>query len=445
MNLLSGKYKYKGKISAKVKFMYFPFYVDNKNESTYNVLLKICENVEEWKIIREFSYLKINEDVLYRSYNSLSSGEQTKMLLAGLFLNEENFLLIDEPTNHLDSEGRIIVSDYLKRKKSFIIVSHDRIFLDGCVDHILSLNKTNIEVQVGNFSSWFENFNKKQNSELAQNEKLKKDIYRLTESSKKISNWSNRAETEKYGIQSSGLKADRGYMGHKAAKMMKRAKVVESRQEKAIAQKSGLLRNIETADNLKLFPLDYRFERLIDVDEVEICYGERKIGGKINFELLKGDRIALEGKNGCGKSSLLKMIIGENVPHSGTLRVSSGLIISYVPQITDFLSGRLSDYAENRGIDESLFKAILSKMDFNKKDFERDLSLYSSGQKKKVLIAVSLCEKAHLYIWDEPLNFIDIYARMQIENLLKKFNPTMIFVEHDRTFQNAIATKIIRL
>lgn len=84
-------------------------------------------------------------------------------------------------------------------------------------------------------------------------------------------------------------------------------------------------------------------------------------------------------------------------------------------------------------------------MDFNKKDFERDLSLYSSGQKKKVLIAVSLCEKAHLYIWDEPLNFIDIYARMQIENLLKKFNPTMIFVEQDRTFQNAIATKIIRL
>ena len=97
------------------------------------------------------------------------------------------------------------------------------------------------------------------------------------------------------------------------------------------------------------------------------------------------------------------------------------------------------------GIDETLFKAILRKMDFERIQFEKDISDFSGGQKKKVLIAHSLCEKAHLYIWDEPLNYIDVYSRMQIENLLKEFTPTMVFVEHDRVFQETIATQVIEI
>ena len=105
----------------------------------------------------------------------------------------------------------------------------------------------------------------------------------------------------------------------------------------------------------------------------------------------------------------------------------------------------MSDYAQDNSLDESLFKAILRKMDFERIQFEKDMQDFSAGQKKKVLIAKSLCEQAHLYVWDEPLNYIDIYSRMQIEQLLKAFSPTMIFVEHDKAFRDAIATRIIQL
>ena len=445
LNLLLGKYKYEGKITSSVKFTYFPFDVENKEYLSGEILQTICPETQEWEIIRELSYLRVDEGVLYRPFENLSGGEQTKVLLAGLFLKEGNFLLIDEPTNHLDTEARQVVSDYLKRKKGFILVSHDRAFLDGCVDHILSINKTNIEIQSGNFSSWFENFERRQAYEYSQNEKLKKDIERLSEASKRTSAWADKTEAGKFGVQSSGLKADRGYVGHKAAKVMKRAKATEQRQEQAIAKKAELLKNTENSESLKLFPLTYHSERLLSLSDVELFYGNHKICGPIDFELTSGERVALEGKNGCGKSSLLKLIVGENIGFSGLFNLASGLIISYVSQTTDYLYGTLSDYAKENDIDESLFKTILRKMDFKREDFERNISDYSGGQKKKILIAKSLCQKAHLYVWDEPLNFIDIYSRIQIENLLSEFQPTMIFVEHDKAFQNTIATKIIRL
>ncbi|MNR03233.1 putative ABC transporter ATP-binding protein YheS [compost metagenome] len=125
--------------------------------------------------------------------------------------------------------------------------------------------------------------------------------------------------------------------------------------------------------------------------------------------------------------------------------MGSQLQISYVSQDTSHLQGNLTDYARNHGIDESLFKAILRKLDFSRVQFEKDISSYSGGQKKKVLIAKSLSEKAHLHIWDEPLNFIDVISRMQIEELLLEYAPTMLFVEHDKEFCNRVATKIVEL
>ena len=109
------------------------------------------------------------------------------------------------------------------------------------------------------------------------------------------------------------------------------------------------------------------------------------------------------------------------------------------------INGFLSEFAETNHIDESLFKAILRKMGFSRIQFEKKMENFSAGQKKKVLIAKSLCEPAHLYVWDEPLNYIDIYTRIQIENLLQEFSPTMIFVEHDFAFRSSIATQDIRL
>ena len=146
-------------------------------------------------------------------------------------MREDNFLLIDEPTNHLDMAGREIIKDYLNSKKGFILVSHDRTLLDGCVDHILSINKTNIEVQQGNFSSWYENKIRQDHFEMAENERLKKEIHRLKASASQAGQWADRVESTKIGHKQQikyekniGL---RSYIGEKI------------KTDAAAAQKSG--------------------------------------------------------------------------------------------------------------------------------------------------------------------------------------------------------------
>lgn len=445
LNLLLGKYEYSGTISAKVNFEYFPFAVTSLGNSTIDVIDSIYPDYLQWEVMRELSLLQVAEDVLYRPFDTLSSGEQTKVLLAALFLKENSFLLIDEPTNHLDLNARKIVSDYLSSKRGFILVSHDRAFLDNCVDHILSINKTNIEIQKGNFSSWWENKKMQDNFELAENEKLRKDITRLSSAAKRTADWSDKVEKTKLGTKNSGLRPDRGYIGHKSAKMMKRSTAIESRQQAAIDDKSKLLKNIESAEKLKISQINFHADRLVELENVAIFYGQKTACESVSFTIEQGGRVALYGKNGSGKSSLIKLICGGNITYTGTFRKASQLKISYVSQDTAQLEGNLADYAADHAIDESIFKATLRKLDFSRVQFEKDMSDFSGGQKKKVLIAKSLCEKAHLHIWDEPLNFIDVISRMQIEELLLEYAPTILFVEHDSEFCKNIATKIFEL
>ena len=444
-NLLLGNYEYSGKITSSVEFNYFPYPVSDKNKFTHEILEEICPHAEDWEFLREISYLNVDAEAMYRPFKTLSNGEQTKVLLAALFLNEGQFLLIDEPTNHLDTDARKMVSDYLRKKKGFILISHDRIFLDGCVDHILSINRANIEVQNGNYSSWKLNFDRQQEHEEATNERLQKDIGRLKQSSKRSAGWSHQVEASKNGTRNSGSKLDKGFVGHKAAKMMKKAKNLESRQQKAIEEKSKLLKNVEKTESLKLEQLKFQSNELVVLADVSVRYDDQIVNEPICFIVEQGDRIVLDGKNGSGKSSILKLILGHPIQHTGSVNLGSGLIISYVQQDTSHLKGSLSDFIEEHEIDETLFKSILRKMDFDRIQFEKDISHYSGGQKKKLLIAKSLCEKAHLYIWDEPLNFIDIYSRMQIEELIQQFNPTMVIVEHDKAFQQTVATKTISM
>ncbi|CAN7664732.1 Lsa family ABC-F type ribosomal protection protein [Paenibacillus sp. LjRoot56] len=445
LSLLLGKYEYSGHISANVSFEYFPFQVNNKQDQTLDIINTILPDYQHWELMRELTLLKVTEDVLYRPFESLSNGEQTKVLLAALFLKENSFLLIDEPTNHLDMNARKLVSEYLNTKNGYILVSHDRSFLDNCVDHILSINKTNIEIQKGNFSDWWENKQRQDHYELAENEKLRKDIKRLSDAAKRTSNWSHEVEKTKNGTRNSGSKVDKGYIGHKAAKMMKRSKSIEQRQESAIDERSKLLKNIESAEDLKITQLAYHKNQLAALEHVSIHYGEKIVCQDVSFTIEQGERIALSGKNGSGKSSIIKLLCGEHIDYTGTFRKGSQLQISYVSQDTSHLHGNLTDYAKNNGIDESLFKAILRKLDFARVQFEKDISSFSGGQKKKVLIAKSLSEKVHLHIWDEPLNFIDVISRMQIEELLLEHAPTLLFVEHDREFCDNVATKIIEL
>lgn len=445
LNLLLGKYEYSGTISAQVEFEYFPFPVENKDSMTLDVISDVYPDYQHWELVRELNLLKVSEDVLYRPFDSLSNGEQTKVMLAALFMKENQFLLIDEPTNHLDMHARKLVSSYLNRKSGFILVSHDRSFLDHSVDHILSINKTNIEIQKGNFSAWWENKKRQDQYELASNEKLQKDIKRLSDSAKRTGGWSHEVEKSKNGTRNSGSKVDKGYIGHKAAKMMKRSKNIEQRQQSAIQEKSKLLKNIESAERLQIHQLEFHKNEIVQLDNVSIAYGSNIVCKDINLTVEKGDRIALYGKNGSGKSSILKLICGEDIAYTGQLRKDPQVKISYVSQDTSGLAGSLAEYAMTQGIDESLFKSILRKLDFSRLQLDKDISTFSAGQKKKVLIAKSLSEEAHLHVWDEPLNFVDVISRMQIEDLLLEHSPTLLFVEHDSEFCSNIATSIIEL
>lgn len=484
LNLLLGKYEYSGNLSSTVSFDYFPFKVNDNGTNTLAVIKNIIAPFQFWEqkmdsllnqnseqalldysdiqqlytdhdgyiihelIQKEIGKLNVTADVLERPFHTLSNGERTKLLLAALFLKKNNFLLIDEPTNHLDMEGREKVAEYLKNKKGFILVSHDRDFLDAVIDHVLSINRNNIEVQRGNFSSWQRNKERQDAFELAENEKLKKDISHLKSAAKRTSEWADKVEQTKIGFNPSEVEkniARRAIVGEKSRKMMQRSKNIQRRQKSAIEEKSQLLKNLEQAETLKmnlLFPVK---ERLVEIKNLSIRYRDKIILEHINFTVNAGDRVALCGKNGCGKSSIIKLIIGENIQHTGDCRISSQIITSYLPQDTSFLNGNLKEFAETEQINESLLKAILRKLDITRIQFEKDLSEFSEGQKKKVLLAKSLSQAAHLYIWDEPLNFIDILSRIQLENLILEYCPTIIFVEHDSMFCRHIATKTVIL
>jgi len=365
-------------------------------------------------------------------------------------LRQGHFLLIDEPTNHLDQEARTAVSRYLSKREGFILVSHDRAFLDGCVDHILALNRQDIELQQGNFSSWYENRKRQDAFEQAENNRLKRDIRRLEEGARQSGKWADQAEASKIGRNPKKQETfigTRAYLGEKSRRMQQQRKNMERRQTRAIQEKKELLKNVETVESLKLFPLSYHSQRLVVLEQVSACYGNPPIpvSEPVTMEIRNGDRICLRGKNGCGKSSLFRLILGEQTEAAGKIWRGSGLKISYVSQDTSHLRGSLREYARAFQVEEHLICALLRKLDFSREQLEKPLEALSQGQKKKVLIARSLCEQAHLYLWDEPLNYVDVYSRIQIQELILKFQPTMVFVEHDAEFADRVADQILMM
>lgn len=444
LKILAGQLPYKGEIHASVPMLYFPYAVhgEQRTQMAIEVAQTVNPLAEDWEIIRELTLLHFDIEHLYLQYQQLSNGEQTKLLLASLFAGEARFLLIDEPTNHLDDEAREAVSHYLQQKSGFILVSHDRKLLDSCIDHVLALNKANIELQQGNFSSWYENKRRQEQFEIQQNESLKKEIKRLDQSARQKAGWSDQVEATKIGH---GV-ADRGFVGHKAAKMMKRSKVQEARMNQAIEDKKKLLKNVEEVEQLTLPILDFPKKRMIYVENLNIYFNQHALyENPVSFEVNQGDRVLIAGKNGSGKSSLLKVLLGQHSQYKGKVEISPQLMVGYVAQDASQISGTFKEFAQDQHLDVTHFLMLLRKLGFAREQFEKNLSDLSAGQKKKVLLAAVLCQPCHMYIFDEPLNYIDLESRMQIEAMLLASKATIIFVEHDEVFQDKIATKRIEL
>jgi len=359
----------------------------------------------------------------------------------------------------LDRGARENVKQYLAKKKGFILVSHDRDLLDACIDHVLVLNRQSIEVQSGNFSSWWENKRRKDSFVTAENEKHLREIVKLRKSAAKIASWADKSENSKIGYdprkEPDRCNGTRAYIGAKTKKLQSRVKQAEHRIDKEIAEKEGLLVDLENPVDLKIMPLIHHKERLLNVRDYGITYNDGKtpVFKGLTFCLNRGERIALHGENGCGKSTLIKRILEKtgvakehlNITETGSFETATGLIVSYVNQDTSMLKGGISAFCKERGLEESLFCAVLRQLDMERVQFVKNIEDYSEGQKKKVLLAASLMTSAHLYIWDEPLNYIDVFSRMQIEKLLLQYKPTMLFVEHDVRFREKIATEIVEL
>ncbi len=228
--------------------------------------------------------------------------------------------------------------------------------------------------------------------------------------------------------------------------MMQRSKNVENRMQKAANDKSKLLKDVDVIEPLKMEMDAYHKQNLVLAKDLSLYYEKGKtVFAPVSFEINQGDRVSLMGTNGSGKSSLIKLLMGENIAYDGELHMGSGLRISYICQDTSFLKGTIQDYAKKNDIDITRLLTMLRKLGFEREHFDVRMESMSEGQKKKVLIASSLCTPAHVYIWDEPLNYIDILTRMQIEEVILEDQPTLLFVEHDVMFQDKIATKQIQL
>ncbi|MBR6401906.1 MAG: ABC-F family ATP-binding cassette domain-containing protein [Eubacterium sp.] len=463
LNLLLGEYEYTGSINTDKRFDYFPYKISeaDKEKTAYELSEEWKPGVESWRVVCEMNSLGTEPELLYRPVKTLSHGERTKVMLAVLFSGENEFLLVDEPTNHLDIEGREMIKKYLADKNGFILVSHDSDLLDAVVDHMLVLNRQSIEVVSGNFTTWWENKEKADAYARSENEKHLKEIGKLKVSADRAGRWADKNEKTKIGFdpikEPDRCAGTRSYIGAKTKKMQSRVKNFEKRIDREIEEKEGLLNDVENVKDLKLMPMTHHKKCIVECRDFSLGYSDEKGAVKevfkdIAFQLMNGEILFLNGDNGCGKSSLIKAILQEsgvgenpNMITSGRLEVASGLVVSYINQDTSHLSGSLKDYSVKNGLDYSLFLTLLRQLNLERVQFEKKIEDYSEGQKKKVLIAASLLTPAHLYIWDEPLNYIDIFSRMQIEKLIETYKPTMIMVEHDIRFREKLATKIINL
>jgi len=395
--------------------------------------------VIEARIERELATLGLGEETSGREFATLSAGEQARALIAALFLRGDAFPLIDEPTNHLDMAGRETLGRYLASKGGYVLVSHDRHFLDLCCDHVVSLNRSDVRVNQGSFASWQEQMARDEEHERRRRDHLKREIKSLEDAARRRRSWSGRREKEKSGAY------DKGWVGHMAARQMKRALASERRSREKLEEKKGLLGNVEKERRITLRGEERGPERVLTVNGVAVGFEGRAVLEGIAFSLDRGERLALLGPNGCGKTTLLDAIVGERDVFEGSIHLPGHLAVVRGYQRPRWAEGLLREHLASDGLDETLFRTTMGSLGVCGEIFDRPLETFSMGERKKVDLCRSFLHPAHLLVWDEPMNYVDLDSREDIEEVILREEPTLLFVEHDRRFVERIATKVIEL
>lgn len=450
LNLLQGKLQGTGAIQSKLEFNYFPLNVKNKEQLTLYALEEHVQ-FDQWELERELNLMQVDTNLIWRPFNTLSGGEQTKVLVALSFINKDAFPLIDEPTNHLDEKSRIQVVRYLqKHSQGYIVVSHDRDFLNQITNHILAIEHTEIHLYQGNYASYEDTKEKRDKFNQEKNEKLRGQIKALNESRQRIKGYSLQSENnKKASAHKNEIHADinKGFFGHKAAKIMKRSKNIERRMDKDIQDRKGLMTNVESVPELEMnFQPNYH-STLLETRHLDLKVKDKKLFKDLNLIIRNRGIVSLEGKNGAGKSTFLKSILNKStdVTYQGILNLTNGLRVSYLPQDFVEYSGTLAEFSQKEHLSYEKILNVLRKMGFPRSSFETRIEEMSIGQQKRVSIAKSLVEEADFYLWDEPANYLDVFNQDQLIDVLRKTKPAMLLVEHDEYFISQVASKRIEL
>lgn len=410
LNLLQGKLVGRGEIQTKLNFSYYPIRIkDPANITLYELQDQIM--FEQWKLERELNLMHVDSNLIWQSFNTLSGGEQTKILLALSFIDENSFPLIDEPTNHLDEESRQEICKYLtKHHKGYIVVSHDRNFLNQVTDHVLAIENTEIHLYQGNYATYEQIKEARDEFNREKNEKIAGEIKNLHNQKEQFYHWAQKIEVRKnlgqktQYILNRRARVNKAAIGHAAAKMMKKSITRRNRMDKKIEEKEGLMVNIEDIPKLTMnFQSNYH-------------------------------------------SAFLKFLLNKVSANSnGRCELTNGLRISYLPQDLTIYQGSLKNFALHQKLSYEDLLNILKKMGFPHTNFNVPIEEMSMGQQKRIALAKSLLEPADLYLWDEPANYLDVFNQDQLINLLQEVKPAMLLIDHDQYFIEQVADERIKL
>lgn len=407
-------------------------------EDEYNkILTKYCDLQEQFmtlggydidfKINEVLTGLKIDTSMLEQSYNDLSGGEKTLVQLAKSLLLKPDLLLMDEPTNHLDISRIEWLEEYIKNfKGATVIVSHDRYFLDKMSNKILSLDDISPKVYNTNYTGYLEERQRDFEKQMAEYKDQQLVIKRMEEQIKYFSEFG---------------------MYKNSSAMCDRAKVMQARLDRI--KKNAIAKpTIPRKLNMGFSEDRKSSKEVIVAKNLSVLLPDnRLILDDIDIEIHAGERVALIGNNGSGKSTFIKTVMGtQDLPFTGDVKIGPSIQIGYLPQVITFPQDNqtlLSYFGNAVGLNEQRARQILAGFHFYKEDVQKRVKNLSGGEKIRVKLAELLQQKINTLIFDEPTNHIDIPTKEVLEEAIENFDGTLIFVSHDRYFINKFADKTI--
>ncbi len=402
-------------------------------EKALNQYGSICGKFEleggyelETRISKITKGLEIDEVLKEMPYDSLSGGEKTRVILAKILLEEPDILLLDEPTNHLDLETIKWLEEFLKvYKGSVVIISHDRYFLDSVVEKIVELEQSRVNIYYGNYSFYVVEKERRFLIEYKHYLNQQKKIEQMERQIQRYRIWGEMRDSEA---------------------MFKRAKELEKRLEK-----------IEVMDKPVLDKRKVKFKQeigdrsgkiVLDIEGICKSYGSNVLLQEVDFTLFYQDSACIIGSNGCGKTTLLKMLLEEVQPDKGSLKIGAGVSIGYLPQQVSFPDEEqtiLEYFTFHHNTTYEIARGQLARVLFLKEDVNRKIKFLSGGEKSRLKLCSLTFQKVNLLLLDEPTNHLDIDSRENLEQMLIDYEGTILFVSHDRYFINKVADKIIEI